>query len=434
MEIRDPVHGPVAVSAVEVAVVDSPWFQRLRSIKQLGFSEQTFPGASHTRFLHSIGAMHLAGKAFDAVFRNATWLTGDDRERLRQTLRLAALCHDLGHPPLSHTSEVLLAPLALLKVPHLTGPMTGKGSHEHYTLKLLLDSGLTETVSRVGKPMGIEPLHIAGLLHAGVNCPASAYEVAGRDLRGVLSSLISSEIDVDRMDYLLRDSYYTGVSYGQFDADWLIGHLTHYEASSGSLHLALHERALFAFDDFMLSRHHMFLMVYFHKKSVCYDHMLRHFYDEFPDLCRAPTDPDLYLEFDDPAIWRALREKRKSSWWAEGILGRRPLKLIAESTPSGRQEPIAALAQRLEETGIAHIQVTSQGALSKYHAADRARAIFVRKQPVVGEPYHLPLMEATRLFERYADHTLLQRVYVDPAEVDRASRWLLELRAPILAT
>ena len=91
MEIRDPVHGPVAVSTVEVAVVDSPWFQRLRSIKQLGFSEQTFPGASHTRFLHSIGAMHLAGKAFDAVFRNATWLTGDDRERLRQTLRLAAL-------------------------------------------------------------------------------------------------------------------------------------------------------------------------------------------------------------------------------------------------------------------------------------------------------------------------------------------------------
>ena len=83
MEIRDPIHGPIAVSPAETAVIDSRYFQRLRSIKQLGFSELTFPGASHSRFLHSLGAMHLAGQAFDAVFRETPWLNQADRIRFR---------------------------------------------------------------------------------------------------------------------------------------------------------------------------------------------------------------------------------------------------------------------------------------------------------------------------------------------------------------
>ncbi len=429
MEIRDPIHGPIAVSPAETAVIDSRYFQRLRSIKQLGFSELTFPGASHSRFLHSLGAMHLAGQAFDAVFRETPWLNQADRIRFRQTLRLAALCHDLGHPPLSHASEVLLPRLARLAVPHLrAGVRDQQASHEHYTLKLLLDSGLSPIIATACADLGIDALHVAALLSEDIACDSAVFEVAGRNVQGILAALVSSELDVDRMDYLLRDSYFTGVSYGKFDVDWLIGHLTHREGEDGALHLALHDRAIFTFDDFLLSRHHMFLMVYFHKKSVCYDHMLQQFYAQFPGACAASTDAEAYVELDDPAVWRALRQHEGRSLWADGILRQRPLKLLAETTQASGPEPIAQLVERLQAEAIPHLHVTSQGALSKYHPADHARAIFVRKQPPVGEAHFVPLAEATRLFERYADSTVLERLYVQPERADQAAQWLIELR------
>ncbi len=431
MEIRDPIHGPIAVSAAEVAVIDSAPFQRLRNIKQLGFSELTFPGASHSRFLHSLGAMHLAGLAFDSVFQTADWLVGDDRLRLRQTLRLATLCHDLGHPPLSHTSEMLLPALDQLQVPGLVASADAHASHEHYTLKFLLDSELTAVILKSCGQMGINGGHIASLLTEDIPCDLPFFAIGDRNVHGILSALTSSELDVDRMDYLLRDSYYTGVSYGKFDSDWLIGHLTHHTMPNGQLHLALHERALFSFDDFLLSRHHMFLMVYFHKKSVCYDQMLRKFYSEFPAAVTASADPAQYLELDDHTVWRALREHRKSSTWADGILRGQPLQLIAESTPSGRSEPMQALAARLEQENVQHLHVTSQGALSKYRATDHARAIFAQKHPPVGDSYVLPLSDATRLFERYADNTVLERIYVARDQAERVGRWLVQLRAQI---
>lgn len=424
MEIRDPIHGPITVDEIETAVIHSPWFQRLRDIKQLGFSELTFPGASHTRYLHSLGAMHLAGLAFDAIFRDADWLPAADRTRLRQTVRLATLCHDLGHPPLSHTSEVLLPTVREVDVPHLnSAQLDEQATHEHFTLKLLLDSGLTEVLRR----HGVEPLHIASLLSDEVVGEPAAFLVGGRDLHNVLAALTSSELDVDRMDYLLRDSYFTGVSYGRFDVDWLLSHLTWHEVD-GRLHLALHERALFSFDDFLLSRHHMFLMVYFHKKSVCYDHMLRHFYEDFPDAVRATASPTDYLELTDPAVWRALRAHEQVSPWAAGILGRRPLKLLAESTPAGRREPLGPLETRLVEAGIPHLRITSKGALSKYQVGELRCPIYVRKAPAVGAPYHLPLQRATRLYERYADAIVLERLYVAHDAVAQAGAWLEELR------
>jgi HD superfamily phosphohydrolase len=427
-QIRDPIHGPIAISAAEQAIIDSPYVQRLRNIKQLGFSELTFPGAGHSRFLHSLGAMHLAGLAFDAVLREAPWLQGRERQRLRQTVRLAALCHDLGHPPLSHSSEVLLPPGNALRIPHLLRPLDGGGSHEHFTLQFLLASGLADLLRTTLGDLGIEPQHIAALISEDVACDAGVFTVGGRNLYGLLTALVSSELDVDRMDYLLRDSYFTGVSYGKYDVDWLTSHLCAFEDAAGRLHLGLEDRAIFTFDDFLLSRHHMFLMVYFHKKSVCYDHMLRRFYEQFPGDCAAPADPEAYLHFDDHALWRVLRQRQADSIWADGILRRRPLPLIAESTATGR-EPIAALVERLTAAGIDHLHVTSKGALSKYHAAHHAPSIYVRQRPPVGEPRWVGLSEATQLFERYADHTVLERIYVHPADAAEAGAWLAELRA-----
>ena len=428
MEIRDPIHGTIVVSPLERAVVDSPYFQRLRQVKQLGFSELTFPGASHTRFLHSLGAMHLAGLAFDSALREASWLGTADATRLRQLVRLAALCHDLGHPPLSHTSEILLPPGHTLHIPHVPRLSDGEdGSHEHFTLLLLLASQLAGIIDTAGSELGIRAQHVAALLHEDVQCPADVFRVGDHDLLPLLAALCSSELDVDRMDYLLRDSYYTGVSYGKYDCDWLLSHLCHFEAEDGAVHLGLDERAIFTFDDFLLSRHHMFLMVYLHRKTVCFDHMLWQFYREFPQAVPVPADPELYTELDDGTVWRALRQHRHVSTWADAILARRPLALAAESTTAVR-EPIPQLVERLQEAGMVYLHVTSKGALSKYRLGDQGRDLRVRRQPVFGAPVWLTLSEATQLYARYKDTTLLERVYVQRPDLDKAGRWLEDLR------
>ena len=104
-EIRDPLHRAIQISASEREIVDSPFVQRLRDIRQLGFSHYPFPGATHTRFIHSLGVMHLAGRVFDAVFDDKPFVSSLRRLSLRSCLRLAALLHDIGHGPFSHTAE-----------------------------------------------------------------------------------------------------------------------------------------------------------------------------------------------------------------------------------------------------------------------------------------------------------------------------------------
>ena len=111
MEVLDPIHGSIELNPAEVAVLDSAAYQRLRSIKQLGFSEFSFPGATHNRYLHSLGVCHLAGRAFDSIFRRFGIANDSVRKRLRQTVRLAALLHDIGHGPLSHTTEEVMPKL-----------------------------------------------------------------------------------------------------------------------------------------------------------------------------------------------------------------------------------------------------------------------------------------------------------------------------------
>lgn len=430
MDIRDPIHGNIELNAGEQAVIESPYFRRLQRIKQLGFADLVFPGAVHTRYLHSIGVMHLAGHAFDAVFEDADWLPRSDRKRLRQILRLAALCHDTGHAPLSHTSEALFPSIAALQIPHMRGADSPKQArHEHYTFKLLMDSSLTVLIERNFGSMGIEPHHIAALLYGGISDADDAFVVSGRNLRGVLSSLCSSEVDVDRMDYLLRDSYFSGVSYGKFDHDWLIDKLTYHEADDGGVYLAIEDRALYTFDDFLLSRYHMFLMVYFHYKVECFDQMLKRYYEQTPNFT-VPADPETFLTFDDPAVFRELQQGASQSRWARGILSGTSLSCVAERGWHGRSDDLSVLENRLEDAGLDYVHTTSKGALSKYRGkTDAERQIFARIQPRHGPVRFQPLGEATKLFNRYADTTFMERTYVHAEDVPQVERWVTELRA-----
>src|SRR5512143_3605116 len=158
MRIRDPIHGTLPVSADEAAVVDSVWYQRLRQVRQLGFGDLAFPGATHTRHAHSLGAMHVASRLFNAVAVRSS-LPAEVRARFGAAVRLAVLCHDLGHMPLSHASERIAPPRASLRLPSwLDAVAEGEqATHEDFTAKLLLDSSLTPLIEQRYGPMGITP-------------------------------------------------------------------------------------------------------------------------------------------------------------------------------------------------------------------------------------------------------------------------------------
>src|SRR6266404_498563 len=336
MHIRDPIHGAIELTAEERALVDSPQYQRLRNVKQLGFADLAFPGATHTRYAHGLGAMAMATKVFDAIAPELD-LELDDRARFRQTLRLAVLFHDLGHAPLSHATEAIMPPVAGLRVPEWARePGTRRAGHEDYTLKLVLDSALAAEIRRRFSSGGIEPEHIAGLICGRPPPGAYPYRSGGRDLLPVLRQVVSGELDADRMDYLQRDSFFTGVNYGKFDADWIIQNLESVERDGG-VHLALQQRAVFAFEDFLLSRYHMFLSVYFHYASVGYEVLLQRYYDTSGGEYSLPADPDQYLLHDDITLIAALRASANP--WALRIVRRQGFRLlIEEGTPDEMEE------------------------------------------------------------------------------------------------
>ena len=177
MRIRDSIHGTLHLSDAEVPILDSRLFQRLRHIRQLGFGEMAFPGATHSRHAHCLGAMHVASRLFDAVFARVS-LPDAERARLRQAVRLAVLCHDLGHMPLSHASERIAPVRRALGLPAwLPGDPGERVSHEDVTAKLLLDSSLTPLLARSLQGSGLGPEAIAALI-VGQDPPGGAPFVA----------------------------------------------------------------------------------------------------------------------------------------------------------------------------------------------------------------------------------------------------------------
>jgi hypothetical protein len=410
MEIRDPIHGAIALSRDELKVVDSRPTQRLRRIKQLGFGEFAFPGATHNRFSHSLGAMHLAGVAFDQVFRNKPLGDEAERSRLRSTVRLAALLHDVGHGPLSHASERAMPEAAALRIPGLSAPLR-PASHEHYTLKLILDGPLTPLIAQGG----VTPRGVAALISQEIAPEPGELEGAGINLRPVLSQLVSSEIDVDRMDYLLRDSYYAGVTYGRYDLPWILSNLTLHE-EGGRGFLALERRALHAVEDFLLSRYHMYLMVYFHHLSVIYEEMLlRHFEAEARDF-KFPADVGAYLAYDDYTLYTYLAQSGQPL--ATRVSQNAPYRLLAEEH-AAQPPSLEALEARLKEKQILYIRSSSAGTLSHYFRPQTGRRpgspqIFVVDR---GGASPTPLEASTELFARYAAKKVIERVYVPPEQL-----------------
>ncbi|WP_026568168.1 HD domain-containing protein [Bacillus sp. UNC41MFS5] len=224
---KDPVHRYVHVRDLAIwDLIGTKEFQRLRRIKQLGTTFLTFHGAEHSRFNHSLGVYEIVRRIIDDVFAGRPEWNDDDR-----LLTLcAALLHDLGHGPFSHSFEKVF-----------------DFDHEEFTRKIIL--GNTE-VNKV-------------LLRVGHDFPAKVAEVIAKTSeKKLVVSMISSQIDADRMDYLQRDAYFTGVSYGQFDMERILRVMRPREDQ-----VVIKKSGMHAVEDYIMSRYQMYWQVYFHPVS-----------------------------------------------------------------------------------------------------------------------------------------------------------------------
>ena len=332
-EFRDSVHGFITVYEHERKIIDTWEFQRLRRIHQLGLQSFIYHGAEHSRFGHSLGVMHLAGEATKKIFdKNKQELTESlgEREtnsaalgnRLYLAARLAGLLHDIGHAPFSHPGEAKLFPRKL---------DNEKLGHEDYGVAIIRNSEIASIIDEYKDKTGVSTEDVTNILDKN-----RVFDVP------FVKELISSPWDVDKMDYLLRDSIYCGVEYGRYDLRRLIDTLI---LDNGyldrSLHLAIEDGGVHTIEALILARYFMFVQVYFHKSRRAFDILLTEFIgnlleEEYGN--RTYPLPELiseYLKWDDNLILTKAKEKadetKKNLAWR--IIQRRHLKMVRETMP-----------------------------------------------------------------------------------------------------
>jgi len=310
---RDPVHGFIDLEPLDIELIDTEPMRRLRRIKQLGLTCYVYPGAEHSRFAHSLGTMHLARRIFDVLstkrgsLRPHPWKKKDEKH-LRQLVGAAALLHDVGHPPFSHAAEGLV----------------GEGGHEARTQDIVRHhSAITDALHK----HDLDPEQIADLLsEAPLFSPR------------ILHDIVSGELDADRMDYLLRDSMFTGVKYGIFDHERLINCLTVHQDPEKGPTLAIEYGGLHAAEALILARYFMFTQVYFNKVRRVYDLMLTEFLKASLEDGQYPSEVEEYLKWDDFRTWQLLEEARKENETARRIVERDHWQLADETGPHPLEE------------------------------------------------------------------------------------------------
>ena len=292
-QIRDPIHGFIEVSELELKIIDSLPFQRLRNIKQLATTYLVYPGAVHTRFEHSLGVLHLVTLAFNNALKNyknkkGKELFNDTKKKWYiQILRLIALTHDLGHAPFSHGSEALF---------------DGGVEHEDFTKKIICETEIANYIDNIGDDfcsrygVGAEFKITSELLWLiyGQKNPEMDDRYVMPDYK-FLKSFMDSELDCDKMDYLLRDSYYCGVTYGKYDLHRLLSSLTVYKKEKDNiLQLAVESGGTHVFEEFVIARYFMFIQVYFHKTRRYLDRLLVKVIESLLENGKYPEDVNDY--------------------------------------------------------------------------------------------------------------------------------------------
>jgi len=257
---NDPIYGFIAIETeLILELINHPYFQRLRRISQMGLSSLVYPGAHHTRFEHALGAMHVMQKAIEVLVSKGVIISADERE----AMQIAILLHDIGHGPFSHATEKSLL----------------RGIH-HETLSLRVISLLNEIFK--------------GKLDLAYQIFTDQYP------RKFMHQLVSSQVDVDRLDYLKRDSFYTGVTEGNINASRILAMMNVKEEQ-----LVFEVKGIHSLEKFLLARRLMYWQVYLHKTSLAAEMLLVKTIERFQYLIQSGV---LKLK-DTPSLYPLLRKE-----------------------------------------------------------------------------------------------------------------------------
>jgi hypothetical protein len=376
---RDPVHGLISFAGDVARILDTRAFQRLRRIRQDGFASLVYPGAEHSRFGHALGAYHIADRVTTRLGLDAA---------LARDVHVAALVHDIGHGPFSHAWEVAFRGT----------------SHEAWGARIV-----AEDDELAGTLAAIDPALPA----------AQAQFFAGTYRPRFARKLISSELDVDRMDYLLRDAHYTGVGYSAYDLDWIL-HALRVEPVAGGDDpddLVIDwRRGRYAVEQVLSGRFYMYAQVYYHKTVRAAELMFTRAMERYSELARAGREPaglpaaaalargetvgvGDYLRLDDARVWCALDD------WGRGagdailadLAGRLTARRLFKAIEVLGDVPHARLAEAAERV--------LGPAAPYYWVVDRAEPSTGRGDlHVVGHPRH-----GTVLLAKIADELPIAR-------------------------
>ncbi|MEY3903462.1 MAG: hypothetical protein RL189_2768 [Pseudomonadota bacterium] len=480
-KVRDPLHDTISFTAIEKQVIDTREFQRMRRIQQTAFIKYVFPGATHTRFVHALGVMHMAGVLLNSLIANqqrildalthslnqlpltvqkshamtelhhgslsATqealdWLK---RSEVAQVLRLAALLHDVGHAPFSHSLERFMPTwreleqsLGTLSLPdYLFQALSAKIErqkskslhamdvrvrHEIYTLMIVarIFSGQDELLpASLGQD-------VCAVLDLDVSaCSGGVLVQSG--LQTLLHEVVSGEIDVDRMDYLLRDSRECGVVYGLFDAGRILDSACFYkDPATSHFHLAIRRSGVAAFEDYLRARWSMYQQVYFHKTATACEAMLEAAHKHL-NRFSLPLQLEDFLRLDDASFFAFAHSQCQTASNRGLVLlddllyGRKLWKRVyEESIPSDQLKSAPSLCPAtisfLRAQGFSSEMIESSTSLTRFSPKGREKksrnTLKVVVKDVHGLRYLEPIESHSKLVNRLDEEIVIRRIFV----------------------
>jgi HD superfamily phosphohydrolase len=393
----------VYITEAEKNVIDSFPMQRLRRLRQLAGSEYVYPGANHTRFEHCVGVMYLAGKVVENP--NVSRLVSDDEVDMA---RVAALLHDVGHGPFSHVFEQLLI-------------RDLEKTHEDITSWIVEKSEISDKIAK----MGYKPEEVGKLAVGKLHKPGKAF----------LDQIISSAVDVDKQDFIVRDTYHTGAEYGFIDVFRLIHALDVLGED-----LAVELGALSALEAFIIARIESFKSIYFHRVGRAAQIMLATAMEKASEELglTAFKTPEEYLAMDDYTVWSALKKSEKSKLIIENLERRRLLKCAYERTFYEKDTMISNIFGReayrrqmqseiAEEAGVevesVVIDVPTVPSVPYHHAVlmeSMEIPVFSRTQ--AGGKTLQRLSEISKIIETLKGFINILRVYTDEADREKVEK------------
>jgi len=401
-EIKDPVHGYVYITQEEKTIIDSYPVQRLHRLRQLAGAEYVYPGANHTRFEHSVGVMYLAGMVISNP--NISQHVNEDETEI---IRIAALLHDVGHGPFSHVFEYLLT-------------KNLDKTHEDLTTWIIQKSELSDMI----KKAGYSPQEIGELAVGKLHKPKKAF----------LDQIISSTVDVDKQDFIVRDTYHTGAEYGYIDIFRLI-----YTLDVLGENLAVEIGALSALESLLIARIESFKSIYFHRVGRAAQIMLAMAMDKANEelgLTRFKT-PEQYLAMDDYTVYTMLKNCKKSKNIINDLENRRMLKCAYEKTFYEKDTMISNIFSRenyrrqlqLEiaeeanvETNVVMIDVPTVPSVPYEHSVlTESMEIPVFYKTPEGKKIPQRLSEISKIFETLRGFMNILRVYTTAEEREKVS-------------